>query len=680
MATFPQLFLRHRRGLAPTRCVCSLPRWTIAALPLLVLTLLALAAGCRGRSASPRWTAPVDAGELTLTPSAAVFLAAPAVVARGAHQIAAAAAIDDGNLEFLVGGDRPGDPLRAVRLEGDGRAVELGTFSALPAGAAGRLMWARSVSGHWWLLASGPRADSPARVWHMEPGAAPQALAFEGLRGAIGFAALVDGGFVVLGENTLAQGAERARRWSLAAFSAAGVPRWTVGSDRDDPAQLHAPVGLAALGDGRIAVLALVRESVQWYSAQGQYEGALDLSAAIGAAPDFLIGLAPGPAGGLLVAQIAPGHPMPRPDGAQRPASERFEEPLVWLDARGQLVARMTPTLPDGAPAATLAARALGTADGRLIAFEGAAVHEIDRAGRARPIWGRAAGAGTLDDPRAAVFGPGGDVHVLDGRSGAVHHFGPDGAALAVYTPDAGDFAEVDLVELERRADGRPVVRTSATRSEWIEFDAAGRRAARHADGFPLGSDGRGGVWRRNGVGLELVTADGAARAPGPRPDGGAVRVAVHASTDTRGALTLLDMAPMALEGCLCFLPVDPAVVPDDGDTGTYIALWDPGGAPERSFRLARDLSGKRVERGGGWVLVAGEGRTVELLRIADGAWYRARLAPKDPANADSATVDPRVRVGLSPDGRHLWALELDNRRILHYPLPFPVRTPPFRN
>lgn len=643
--------------------------------PLLLLGVgAALLLACAGRSAGPD-----PAPWFEVTPAGPLALGEPEVRAPqlGGSQptresILALVSDGAGSAKVLFGGSQHGAPLLAVAVDPTGSVGARAPLGVLPDAARGRFFWLPLGDGTWWLAASGIRPELPTRVFRLGPDGSADELPELAAFGVIAAAAWTDGRFALLCENAVAVGAERARRWSLVCFDDRGTELWRVASDRDDLAKLYTPIALVAAADGRLAVLEHVRERIQWYGEGGEALASWDLHRAIGMAPDYLIGLAPGPGGGLLVSQIAPGHPMPRPDGPQRPAERRFTEPLVWLDREGQLVARIEPRHGNGAPALALAGRAVGLGADQFLAADGEALYRFDRSGVALPVVGTAVSSARLDDPRAAVFDRQGAVFVLDGRSGAVHHFTADGEPAGVFEPLVGDFAAVDLVELEMAPGGGPVLRTSATSPEWIEFRGPGPRVARHADGFPLAVDARGGVWQRAGVGLERRDPSGAREALEVRADGGPARVAIHASADSEGALTVLDMAPVALEGCLCFLPVDPASMPGADDTASYIALWDREQRPQVSFRVPRDLSGKRVERGGGWLLLAGEGRTPELLRIEDGALFALDLtAPKG-----TPPLDPRLRVGLSADGRTLFALELGQRRLLRYPLPDPGSVP----
>ncbi|HLJ57689.1 MAG TPA: hypothetical protein VKT77_21820 [Chthonomonadaceae bacterium] len=229
-------------------------------------------------------------------------------------------------------------------------------------------------------------------------------------------AALPDGSFAVLASPT----ADAIPRKGLYVFDANGKGKWSLppddGYDPDNhPERLFSPESVAILTTGQIAVLDVIRHTVQLYGGSGKYRGTISLDRAWGREANYPCDIFAAP-GGEFVVHDFQGRPQ-----------------LYRMRSTGKVLARLTPRY-SGAQEFQPRAIAIG-ADGLIWVTDAYSIFKLDAAGRTTVRLGESPRPDQLRSIGELVVRPDGSFLARDGRSGAVHEFDVRGRWLRVCLP-----------------------------------------------------------------------------------------------------------------------------------------------------------------------------------------------------------------------------------------------------
>jgi hypothetical protein len=225
-----------------------------------------------------------------------------------------------------------------------------------------------------------------------------------------------DGGFVVKGGLAVATSDN-----SLSAFDDRGKRLWKLpgNGDSNDPAALFSPEDLTVTTDGMVAVVDVIRKTVQFIDRTSKHHHTVDLKKAWSREPRYPAGLSADRDGGVVVKDFQ-GYP-----------------PIVRMNADGTVRSQMTRRLKDGQT--THLRYAQVAPDGALWVSDGHSLYRLVESGTAHRVLGEAPDARRLDDAAGVTLDGKGRIYAVVARTGAVHIFGPDGRWLRVCVPVSGD-------------------------------------------------------------------------------------------------------------------------------------------------------------------------------------------------------------------------------------------------
>ena len=227
-----------------------------------------------------------------------------------------------------------------------------------------------------------------------------------------------DGGFVALA--TFHQ--EFSSTDYLIRFDSLGKPLWRhQESGDDDPASLFSPEDIAVTSTKEIAVLANIRNTVQFYNLEGVYLRTTHLNKAWKREPNYPSGIARDAEGGIIVHDF------------------NGKPPFVRMKADGSVRGEFVPTHADGR---VLDARngVRAAPDGKLWACDRESFAQLSDQGTAIRVIGSAPDDNKLTEITTVSVDPRGNTYAVDQRTGSVHVFGPDGKKIRVCKPEKDDF------------------------------------------------------------------------------------------------------------------------------------------------------------------------------------------------------------------------------------------------
>ncbi|RKY16710.1 MAG: hypothetical protein DRQ55_17430 [Planctomycetota bacterium] len=293
------------------------------------------------------------------------------------------------------------------------------------------------VRGHWLDATDG--SLKPLDDWDV-----PEPKALEMRR---------DGSFVVLGKGS----AKYSSRDVLVAYDADGGYQWSVAENYEDVERIFSAMDVALRPDGGVVVLENVSDRLKLYREDGTFVELVELAEILGEEPGYLTRLHALPDGGLLLYDSS-ARSMHRLDaGLELVASF----PLSYADGARSKVLWLDHVAPDGRWwGRDRSAFVVFGEDGVVTDFAGPApdplrLEQVSHNGR-------------FVDAR-------GVVHLIDGRTSAVHSFDASGARRWVAPLPTDAFpASFSLGYLAVRGDGHVFV-SERFEDDRLEIDAQGR-------------------------------------------------------------------------------------------------------------------------------------------------------------------------------------------------------------
>jgi len=440
-----------------------------------------------------------------------------------------------------------------------------------------------------------------------------------------------DGGFVVFSVQH--------QRFTISkeiiAFDAEGRVRWRLPSDYQDPAMPCMPSDIAVTAEGQIALLDRSGQ-IKLFSSKGQFLRTIDLAKAWQANPNYLSGLG-ADAAGLVVYDF---------DG----------RPPVWrMNLDGKVTGRLTPHFADGRQF-TPHQRLRAGPDGRLWVTDGESLLRLNDDGKVDRVLGREPRPKQLARVRTFTVDPVGRIYLVDERTSTVHLFERDGTLLRRCQPLPKDFeSNMPADEITVRGDGSVYIAQSLSighPQRYLRFDPNGRRSGfeeLRVDSineqwqFVPGGTSR---WVAGYQQVYRVDDDGkVVKTIGRRPDGRWMEHVNALAVAADGSVAVACSRTVGL-----------------GQSDVAVCTYAADGRPLRTIALPGDPQVLEVQYKGGFIL-AWVGEKV-LLIGADGRFIgQVRVdLPQRSQYSD--------RPLLSPDGKELWRLSEDQRRIERFALP----------
>jgi hypothetical protein len=237
-------------------------------------------------------------------------------------------------------------------------------------------------------------------------------------------------------------------------------------SPNDPPEALFSPESLTVLRNGTVAVLDVIRNTVQMYDRRGHYQKTLSLDKAWGHEASYPSDILADPNGGFVV-KDSPGTPS-----------------VFWMTTSGKVLRRFTPHYPSGGSIEY--PNLCMSADGHLFASDTYSIFRLDTKGRAEKRLGEAPNPDRLRDIVELVVCPNGRILAADERTNAVHVFDRQGHWLFVCKSRTAKHEVPSMFrsttqQIELGPDG-----TFSIDGEW--FDATGKPQAKPAGFRPVGA------------------------------------------------------------------------------------------------------------------------------------------------------------------------------------------------
>jgi sugar lactone lactonase YvrE len=296
------------------------------------------------------------------------------------------------------------------------RDTSLAIPDALTTNGSPKAAWVES--NRWVVVASRNEVGSKAAAWWLNDadGTLTSIAGFDspyieeivGLRG---------GGFVALAKNRRQYSIED----QLICFDPTGQIRWRLRQDNNGgTGALFSPKDITVTSDNRIAVLDVIRHTVQFFSTNENFLGAVKLDDAWGRKPNYPSRLTADKEGGVLVQDF------------------RGNPPLVRMDADGKVIVQFQPKHPDG--------RIIDSGpgikvdpSGRVWVCDGKCFLRLSDKGVAERVLGAAPTQESLNRIATLTVDQQGRLYAVDDRTGAVHVYDQTGSRLRVCKPDPSD-------------------------------------------------------------------------------------------------------------------------------------------------------------------------------------------------------------------------------------------------
>jgi hypothetical protein len=424
-----------------------------------------------------------------------------------------------------------------------------------------------------------------------------------------------DEGFVVLGGLAYFRGGATSDH-SLHAFDGRVKQRWSLpgNGDSNDPAAVFSPDDLTVTTEGMVAVIDVIRKTVQFFERAGKHHHTVDLKKAWGREPRYPSGLSADRNGGVVIEDF------------------QGDPPIVRMSADGTVRAQVKPRLKNGRTFRLHDAQV--APDGALWVSDGHALFRLAESGEVDRVLGDAPDPRRLDQADGITLDGNGRIYAVVGRTGAVHVFEADGRWLRVCTPGTGDVAgEFFLPHLTVSDSGDVYLGLDVLKNnQYLHFSPLGKRVGIEAlklDDISEKWYAQPGTGRRWVLGYEkvyLIDGTGATiRTIMRRADGFWLEHPENASVAADGSLAIVSRDRSRL---------------DDGVLA--VSLYSPQGEPIRTFTLPTtdEWSFPRIAYDGKRVVLAGE-KAIVLFEAtgkilgqftpsqAQGMWWTPFLAPE---------------------------------------------------
>jgi hypothetical protein len=482
------------------------------------------------------------------------------------------------------------------------------------------------VQGDRWIVTSSDAETNKSRAWAVDTKKKTQALLADFSCPRIkSLAGARDGGFLALatedGQSMMTD--------YLIAFDDKGRRRWSKKEYLGDgPEALFSPESVAVTTRSEVAVLDVIRHTVQLFDLKGVYLRTIDLEKAWGRKPEYPTEITPDHDGGFMVKDFS------------------APKPFVWMKADGTVRAEFHPKYADGRNADPIRGVRIAP-DGQAWSRDGVSIFSLSTEGVASRTIGAVPDPDSLQDLRMVAVDAAGHLFAVDGRTGAVHVFDAEGHKLRISKPEKKDFGQELSPKIVVSPEGTLYL-SGLGREGAIEFTPEGHRVGKlfahrgdaiREDWFPRGG-GRGRL-EFNFAGAELVNAEGTAiRKIERRAD--------------RQWLGSPNSAAVAADGSF-------AIASSGNGPGYSLDFYtSEGDAVADAFA-------------DGWLDVLGfNGRhAVVEFENGDALWLYDRKGQP----VQRVTPAPKVAKGdwkafLTREGRELWVLDTEARKVTRYAMP----------
>ncbi len=419
------------------------------------------------------------------------------------------------------------------------------------------------------------------------------------------------------------------------AFDPKGALLWELEADTNsnEPADLFSPEAVAVTREGLVAVLDVIRHTIQLFDSEGKFRSRIDLATAWGHEPRYPCGIRADVEGGVLVHDFS-GDP-----------------PLYRMKVDGTVRAKFAPRFPDGKSPDALARRVRVGDDGHVWSTDDQRVLRLDAEGVVDLQLGTQAVEGRLVEPWAVGVDVFGRILVQDRGTSAIHVFDGKGKSLFVCRPSPTDTEEPDLIAELTGTQDRGVLAQWGMFGIYLRFGPDGARRNRLEPKLGGGS---------------LVGSTVADEYFGYEFGGGVVRLGPDLSERGR-----LDRAP---DGS--WLGSAPAVGPDGalaawhakscGEStfeGELVVFDRPDAKDARALPLPSGTRCSNVALGRSWAALSSWKNDALLVRRKDGKLVRVEMPT-------SAGDKGEWRFGFDPAEEELIAVDGGSLRILRFALP----------
>ena len=225
------------------------------------------------------------------------------------------------------------------------------------------------------------------------------------------------GGFVALGSKRLQYSFED----QLILFNKTGGVQWLMKEDHNGGAgALFSPKDATVTTSGQIAVVDVIRHTVQFFDSQRDFLRVVDLKSAWGRKPNYPSDIVADKDGGILVNDF------------------RGNPPVVRMDAAGKVIGEFQPRHSDG----RIIDAVLGFCvdrDGRVWACDGECFIRLRDDGVADMVLGTSPTTDNLGRIATLTVDQQGRLYAVDDRSGVVHIYDSAGSKLRVCKPEPAD-------------------------------------------------------------------------------------------------------------------------------------------------------------------------------------------------------------------------------------------------
>ncbi len=244
------------------------------------------------------------------------------------------------------------------------------------------------------------------------------------------------------------------------AFDSTGKRKWSLDQGYSKKLEkLFSPKDLAITSTGEVAVLDVIRHSIQLFDLRGKYLRTIELEKAWGRKPNYPSGIAAGLKGGFVVTDF------------------QGTSPVVKMRPDGSVIAGLQPKYKDGRNVDAKNLRV--SEDGQLWTCDGYAALRLDDSGVVDRVLGAAPNANRLGKIATLTIDRHGSIYAADSRTNAVSVFDRDGRLLHVCVPEPTDVSEkLWRQTLAVNNEGHVFLSVDDTRSEssFVHFSESGER------------------------------------------------------------------------------------------------------------------------------------------------------------------------------------------------------------
>jgi hypothetical protein len=419
----------------------------------------------------------------------------------------------------------------------------------------------------------------------------------------------------------------------LRAFDAKGALLWEIEQDlnSNEPGDLFSPEAVAVTSRGQVAVVDVIRHTVQFFDAEGEFRSKIELEKSWGVEPRYPCAVCADEGGGILVL-----------DSAGDPS-------LYRMDADGTVRSKFSPRFPDGKVTPELARNARVGSDGRVWTTDGQRLLRLDANGVVDLQLGTQAVEGILAEPSAVDVDVFGRVLVQDKATCAVHVFDGKGKDLFVCRPLPEDFKEANPIAHLGATRDRGVLAQSGFAKGFVQFGPDGSRkrtlVIERGLGRVVGSPASDDLFATGfGGGITLLGADLSEHGRLERAPDGAWLCGGPTAAGPDGAVAVWQSA-------------------DPNGSSELVLFEKPDPNAARALPLPAEARCSNLALGRTWAAVSGWGNDVLLVRRTDGKPVRFQVSG-EAGNKES------WRFGFDPEEDELIAVDADSLRIRRFALP----------